>query len=52
MKVVVISASPRKDSNTQIMAKYVFDYAQTKDLEIKYTCYTSNRTTLQWIFQD
>jgi len=23
-----------------------------KDLEIEYTCYTSNRTTLQWIFQD
>ena len=36
MKVVVISGSPRKGSNTQIMAKYVFDYIQTKDLEIKY----------------
>ena len=42
MKVVVISASPRKDSKTQIMAKYIFDYAQTKDLEIKYVDLSSD----------
>ena len=31
MKVVVISGSPRKTSNTQIMMKYVFDYAKRKN---------------------
>ena len=31
MKVVVISGSPRKNANTQIMMKYVFEYAKTKN---------------------
>jgi len=42
MKIVLISGSPRKDSKTQIMAKYIFDYAQTKDLEIKYVDLSSD----------
>ena len=31
MKVVVISGSPRKTANTQIMMQYVFDYVKTKN---------------------
>jgi FMN reductase len=31
MKVVVISGSPRKTSNTQIMMKYVYDYTKSKN---------------------
>ena len=31
VKVVVISGSPRKTANTQIMMQYVFDYVKTKN---------------------
>jgi multimeric flavodoxin WrbA len=33
MKVVVISGSPRKNANTQLAMKYVFEYTKTKDVE-------------------
>ena len=33
MKVVVVSGSPRKNANTQIMMKYVFEYAKTKNAD-------------------
>ncbi|MCV0365771.1 MAG: NAD(P)H-dependent oxidoreductase [Nitrosopumilus sp.] len=35
MKVVVISGSPRKNANTQIVMKYVYDYAKSKNQETK-----------------
>jgi len=35
MKVVVISGSPRKNANTQILMKYVFEYAKSKNPETK-----------------
>ena len=31
MKVVIVSGSPRKNANTEIMMKYVFEYAKTKN---------------------
>ncbi len=31
MKVVVISGSPRKTANTQVMMQYVYDYAKSKN---------------------
>jgi len=31
MKVIVLSASPRKNSNTQIMMKFVYDYTKSKN---------------------
>ena len=36
MKVVVISGSPRKNANTQIMMKHVFDYTKQKDVDVKF----------------
>lgn len=36
MKVVVISASPRKKSNTKIAMNFVYEYVKTKDVEIKF----------------
>ena len=36
MKVVVISGSPRKNANTQIMMKYVFDYTKSKNENTKF----------------
>ena len=36
MKVVVISASPRKKGNTQLAMKYVFEYAKSKDVDVKF----------------
>ena len=36
MKVVVISASPRKNGNTQIAMKYVFEYTKSKDIDVKF----------------
>ena len=36
MKVVVISASPRKNANTQLAMKYVFEYTKSKDVEVKF----------------
>ena len=35
MKVVVISGSPRKNANTQVMMKYVYDYAKSKNQDTK-----------------
>ena len=36
MKVVVISASPRKNANTQIVMKHVFEYTKSKDVDVKF----------------
>ncbi len=36
MKIVVISASPRKTANTQIMMKFVVDYLKTKSIEAEF----------------
>jgi len=36
VKVVVISGSPRKQANTQIMMQYVFDYAKSKNEDTKF----------------
>ena len=36
MKVVVISGSPRKNANTQIMMKHVFEYAKQKNADTKF----------------
>ncbi len=36
MKVIVLSASPRKNSNTQIMMKFVYDYAKSKNEDTKF----------------
>ncbi|MCY4491057.1 MAG: NAD(P)H-dependent oxidoreductase [Thaumarchaeota archaeon] len=33
MKVVIISASPRKNANTQIMMKHALEYAKTKNAD-------------------
>jgi NAD(P)H-dependent FMN reductase len=35
MKVVVISGSPRKNANTQVLMKYVYDYAKSKNEDTK-----------------
>jgi len=35
MKVVVISGSPRKNANTQVIMKYVYDYAKSKNQDTK-----------------
>jgi NAD(P)H-dependent FMN reductase len=34
--VVVISASPRKNANTQLAMKYVFEYTKSKDVDVKF----------------
>ena len=36
MKVVVISGSPRKNANTQVLMKYVFEYTKSKYQETKF----------------
>jgi FMN reductase len=36
VKVVVISASPRKNANTQIAMKYVFEYTKSKNVDVKF----------------
>lgn len=36
MKVVVISGSPRKESNTQHMMKFVYDYTKSKNPDTTY----------------
>ena len=36
MKVIVLSASPRKNSNTQIMMKFVYDYTKSKNEDTKF----------------
>ncbi|MFB5611971.1 MAG: NADPH-dependent FMN reductase [Nitrosarchaeum sp.] len=35
MKVVVISGSPRKNANTQVLMKYVFEYTKSKNEDTK-----------------
>ena len=35
MKVVIISGSPRKNANTQIMMKYVYEYTKLKNVDVK-----------------
>lgn len=36
MKVVIISGSPRKISNTQILMKYVYEYTKSKNQDTKF----------------
>ena len=36
MKVVVISGSPRKTANTQIIMQEIYDYAKTKNVDTKF----------------
>ena len=36
MKVVVISGSPRKNGNTQLIMKYVVEYTKTKNVDVKF----------------
>ncbi|QUC64669.1 NAD(P)H-dependent oxidoreductase [Nitrosopumilus sp. K4] len=36
MKVAVISGSPRKKGNTQLIMKYVVKYAETKNVDVKF----------------
>jgi len=36
MKVVVISGSPRKRANTQVIMKYVYDYTKSKNQDTKF----------------
>ena len=36
MKIVVISASPRRTANTQIIMKYVNEYTKSKNPETKF----------------
>ena len=36
MKVVIVSASPRKNSNTRIIMKYVVGYVGTKDVDVRF----------------
>jgi NAD(P)H-dependent FMN reductase len=36
VKVIVISGSPRKNANTQIMMKHVFEYTKQKDVDVKF----------------
>jgi len=35
VKVIIISGSPRKNANTQVIMKYVFEYAKTKNTDTK-----------------
>ena len=36
MKVVVLSGSPRKNGNTQIMMKHVLEYVNQKEVNVKF----------------
>ena len=36
MKVIVISGSPRKNANTQVIMKYVYEYAKSKNEDTKF----------------
>lgn len=36
MKVVVISGSPRKTANTQVMMKFVYEYTKSKNADTKF----------------
>ena len=35
MKIVIVSGSPRKTANTQILMKYVYEYTKTKNKDVK-----------------
>ncbi len=35
MKIVIISGSPRKNGNTQVIMKYVFEYTKSKNADTK-----------------
>jgi NAD(P)H-dependent FMN reductase len=43
MKVVVISASPRKGANTQIMMEYLYNYTKTKNVDAKFIDLSKDR---------
>lgn len=43
MKVVVISASPRKGANTQIMMEYLYNYTKTKNADTKFINMSKDR---------
>jgi len=36
MKVVVISGSPRKNANTQVIMKYVYEYTKSKNVDTEF----------------
>jgi NAD(P)H-dependent FMN reductase len=36
MKIIVISGSPRKTANTQVMMKFVYEYAKSKNSDTKF----------------
>ena len=36
MKIVIISGSPRKNNNTQIMMKYVYEYTKSKNDQVEF----------------
>ena len=36
MKVVVVSGSPRKNANTQLIMKYVVEYTKTKNVNVEF----------------
>jgi NAD(P)H-dependent FMN reductase len=36
MKVVVVSGSPRRNANTQLIMKYVVQYTKTKNVDVKF----------------
>ena len=36
MQVVVVSGSPRKNANTQLIMNYVVEYAKTKNVDVKF----------------
>ncbi len=43
MKVVVISGSPRKGANTEIMMRFVYEYAKTKNEETRFINLSENK---------
>lgn len=43
MKVVVISGSPRKTANTQVMMQFVYDYTKTKNEDTKFINLSKNK---------
>ena len=43
MKVVVISGSPRKGANTEIMMRFVYEYAKIKNEETRFTNLSENK---------
>ena len=42
MKIVVISGSPRKNANTQIIMKYVYEYTKSKNQDTKFINLSDN----------